>query len=121
MPHRNLEGLSGLRFELVEEVRRVDDKWQSGTTMLRRVWQADKLLLDTTPRCEVHQMLMRREVEDGVDGDQSDRFFRRRKQLFPNDGKAYLLCGSGLRDFVWTCPDCMRIQKREYLVPSYNH
>ena len=119
MPHRNLEGLSSLRFELVEEARLQDNKWKSLNMGVRRVWQGDKLLLDTRPRCEVHHLRMRREVEDGVDGDQSDHFFRRQKQLFPNDGKAYLLCGSGLRYFVWTCPECVRIQKREYVKPAY--
>jgi len=121
MPHQNLEGLSGLRFEVVEAVRRQDNKWQSENMGVRRVWQRDKLLLDTTPRCEVHHLLMRREVEDGVDGDQFDRFFRRQKQLFPHDGKAYLLCGSGIRHFLWTCPECARIQKREYVKPAYYH
>jgi hypothetical protein len=57
---------------------------------------------------------MKRQVEDGQEGDQSKRFFRRQERLFPNDGKFYQLCSSGLMHFVWTCPECERIQKREY-------
>lgn len=115
LPHRKLEGLSDLRFELLEESIMQDRNfWPSSTPVIRRVWNRDQLVLDTTPRCEVHHLLMKRQVEDGQEGDQSKRFFRRQRRLFPNDGKFYQFCSSGLMHFVWACPECERIQKKEY-------
>lgn len=57
--------------------------------------------------CRLHGMAMRRQVEEGMSGeDYPDSFERRREREFPNDGKVYLTCGSGIRHMTWKCPEC---------------
>ena len=59
--------------------------------------------------CRVHGLAMKRQVEEGVSAeDYPESFDRRRTREFPNDGKVYLACGSGIRHMTWRCPECDR-------------
>ena len=57
--------------------------------------------------CRLHGPGMTRQVEEGVSAeDYPESFDRRREREFPNDGKVYLACGSGIRHMTWKCPEC---------------
>jgi hypothetical protein len=73
-----------------------------------RVTKGDQVVIDSSI-CQVHKLPMRRQIEDSCSSeDYSTSFFLQRKKEFPNDGTAYLGCGSGLSFPTWKCPECSR-------------
>ncbi len=59
--------------------------------------------------CLVHNLPMERLIEHGMSScDAPSGFFPAQQKTFPNDGNAYLACGSGLRHPTWKCPACAR-------------
>lgn len=119
VPHQTLESGRMLRFE-IHGYRSSDPRDLSFPAgKIFRVRDGNETLFDQS-RFPVHHIQMTRQTETGIDGgDQSDRFYRRQERLFPNDGNAYLLCSSGIREPVWVCPACARQAKREYQRPAY--
>ncbi len=95
------------------EVETLDEKWQGGKTFLLRVNSNGKTVHDAS-LCEKHHVQMVRQVEQVVDGGEypQSQFEDGHPKLFPNDGKAYLLCGSGIRWTVWRCPSCYEGSER---------
>ena len=74
---------------------------------------AEKTVFDVSI-CAVHRLPMLRKEEEAVSkGEYPDSMFKgNRPKRFPNDGKAYLLCGSGIRWTTWICPSCYRESER---------
>lgn len=95
------------------EVEILDEKWLGGRRVLLRVISNGKTLYDASV-CGLHHVTMERREEQGVDGGEyPDSFFERvRPKSFKNDGKVYLLCGSGIRHTVWRCPTCYDASER---------
>lgn len=57
--------------------------------------------------CRLHGLAMQRQVEEGMSAeDYPDSFVKRREREFPNEGKVYLACGSGIQHMTWKCPEC---------------
>ncbi len=95
------------------EVEILIERWQGGETLPLRVISNGKTVYDAT-LCGRHHVHMARKTEDGCDGGEyPDSYFKQtRKTLWPNDGKSYLLCGSGIRWTVWRCPTCYEAAER---------
>lgn len=73
---------------------------------LLRISTSDRVIVDTSV-CHLHQVPMQRQLEDGDDaGRYPKSFFAVQKKHFPNDGNAYLACGSGISHLTWCCPSC---------------
>ena len=104
----------GVACDEQAEVETLDEKWQGGGTFLLRVISNGKTVHDAS-LCEKHHVQMVRQVEQVVDGGEyPDSQFNGKghPKAFPNDGKAYLLCGSGIRWTVWRCPSCYEGSER---------
>lgn len=71
-----------------------------------RVSDEGHLLMDTSV-CHVHNLPMQRQIEDGKSAcEYPKNFFPTQKKRFPNDGNAYLACGSGISHPLWKCSEC---------------
>jgi hypothetical protein len=82
------------------------------TTAVVRIRDGDRVIYDASI-CPMHHEVMTRQIEDSVyadpyDSSSKDFFLDSRPRWFPNDGKVYLYCGSGLRYLVWECPACLQ-------------
>jgi hypothetical protein len=65
-----------------------------------------RVIVDASICCR-HGLAMQRQVEEGMSAeDYPDSFDKRREKEFPNDGKVYLACGSGIQHMTWKCPEC---------------
>ena len=74
---------------------------------VRRVSDARGRVIMDSSVCHLHGVSMQRQVEKGVSAeDYPDSFSRRRRKEFPNDGRAYLACGSGISHMTWHCQEC---------------
>ncbi len=96
------------------DVEILDEKWEGGKRLILRVISNGKILYDASI-CDLHHVPMIRREEQGVDGGNYPRWFfanKLRLKLFRNDGKAYLMCGSGIRHTVWRCPTCYEASER---------
>jgi hypothetical protein len=95
------------------DVEILDEKWEGGKRLILRVILNGKALYDASI-CELHHVPMLRRQEQGVDGGEyPDSLFEDGEpKLFKNDGKVYLLCGSGIRYTVWRCPTCYEASER---------
>ena len=95
------------------DVEILDEKWEGGNRLILRVISNGKTLYDASI-CELHDVPMLRRQEQGVDGGEyPDSLFEDGEpKLFKNDGKVYLLCGSGIRYTVWRCPTCYEASER---------
>ncbi len=88
-----------------------------GVRMLLRIWDGDKLFYDASV-CEVHEVSMDRQPEEVV-GIEMYHPYRRsyfdkktgRPEKWPNDGKVYSPCDSGIRHKAWRCPECHRLSE----------
>lgn len=101
------------RVEQGGESRSQSREGRGGETLPLRVISKGMTVYDAT-LCKRHHVHMARKTEDGRDGGKcSDSYFKQtRKPLWPNDGKACLLCGSGIRWTVWRCPSCYEGSER---------
>ncbi len=95
------------------DVEILDEKWEGGKRLILRVISNGKTLYDASI-CDLHHVPMLRREEQGVDGGEyPDSLFEDGEpKLFKNDGKVYLLCGSGIRHTVWRCPTCYEASER---------
>lgn len=75
--------------------------------VLHRIIDGDRILYDASI-CYLHRITMTWQEEEQVNGGSyyKSYFYDGRPRLFPHDGKAYLLCGSGLQHMKWKCPTC---------------
>jgi hypothetical protein len=108
-PYRSVDTSRSYRFQCMKS-NPGGREWT--TTALVRILDGDRILYDASI-CPLHHEAMTRQIEESVYADpyesSSKHFFvDSRPRWFPNDGKAYLYCGSGLRYPVWECPACLR-------------
>ncbi len=113
LPHRAIDTSKSYRAEFLRaSIRRgrSDRDWIDHT--LVRISDGDHVLYDASI-CPLHHEAMERRIEKGVSGlDYPDSFFKGSiPRICPNDGKAYLLCSSGIRHLTWRCPTCHRISE----------
>ena len=78
-----------------------------------RIYDGDIVLFDNSI-CSLHRIPMMRQLEDTRDKDGYDEnFFQTyRPQHCPNDGKAYLACGSGILHLNWKCQKCYNLSEK---------
>lgn len=104
------------------ELKYLESKIAAGTdyrdwidTTLLRIVDGDHTLYDASI-CPLHREVMVRQIEVGVSYEsyhpyREQYFDGNSPRLSPNDGKAYLVCGSGIRRMIWRCPICYRISE----------
>lgn len=115
---RSMSGALPARAVLQVEAEQVYD-----VELLTRVYTAPDYVFDDVLRvklnervlydasvCSLHHVAMLRVLEDETDAClYPDSFFPLQEKRFPNDGNAYLACGSGIRHPTWKCPKCDRL------------
>lgn len=111
VPYQSLDLSKSYLLEFLEDD--LSNEKRTVSTLFRVRDPESRRVLADASLCPLHEVPMAHDLEHGVDGgDYPDSYFVRSGPMareFPNDGKAYLLCGSGIRHFKWTCPTCRRL------------
>ncbi len=113
VPYQSLDTNRYYTFHYLESVIHVDASSRDWIdTTLIKIVDGNQILYDASI-CPVHKVGMRRQTEEGVSAiNYPDHYFEgERARLSPNDGKAYLFCGSGLRHMTWRCDTCYKISE----------
>ena len=91
----------------------LEDEYGAGRkerTLLNISDRSGRKIYDAS-RCPLHDAPMDRRMEEQEDLPNFPSIWTARKR-FPNDGVAYLACGSGYSHIQWVCPKCLEISER---------
>ena len=119
---KDLPALDPTKTYNVELLTRIYKKPDYIFDSLHRISLDGRVIHDESV-CGVHGRPMTREIWNGVSSENYPKsFLSLQEKKFPNDGTAYLACGSGISHPKWKCPDChaayLRAEKR-FGIPKY--